>query len=375
MKPRATLILAVIAAVVVVAAWYAGMRPGRTPLRSEARAGEPAFPGIAPKLAAATRVEVKRTGEDVVLERHGDVWGVAEDAGYPAQAGKVHRVLAGLAELRLMEPRTADPAQYNRLGVEDPDKPKADSTLVSVGDAAGAPIATLIVGHRRASGGPDLPEQLFVRRPGEAQSWLAEGRLPVEGDALMWLDRDIVNVDHTKVTAVAVDRDGQHIELVRDGDKLTMKQPAQHPELDAAKLGDVARGLEFLNFLRVQPAAKMPGKELGHSTFTTTGGLTLNVTVNQSGNEIWARFAAAGDGAAKANAEQLDKKLADWAYELGGWKEKALVPAMDDLKAAPPPAPPTASAGPPGAPTPPVAAAPPASPPAQPAAVSQPATK
>ena len=375
MKPRTTLVLAAIAAIVVLAGWYVGIRPGRVAVSNEARAGEPAFPGIAQKLASAARVEVKRTGEDVVLERHGDVWGVAEDSGYPAQAGKVHGVLAGLAELRLMEQRTADPAQYNRLGVEDPDKPKADSALVRVADAGGAPIASLIVGHRRASGGPDLPEQVFVRRPGEAQSWLAEGKLPIDGDALMWLDRDIVNIDHTKVASVAVDRGGQHLDLVRDGDKLAMKQPAQHPELDVAKLGDVARGLEFLNFLRVQPAAKIPGSELGHSTFTTTDGLALNVTVNQSGNEIWARFAAAGDGAAKANAEQLQKKLAGWAYELGGWKEKALVPAMEDLKAPQPPVPPPAAAKPPTA-APPVASAPPAAPPlAKPASATQPAAK
>jgi hypothetical protein len=358
MKPRTTLILAVLAAVVVLAGWYAGMRPGRLPVREQVRAGQPAFPGIAPKLAAATRVEIKRTGEDVVLERHGNVWGVADDSGYPAQPGKVHGVLAGIAELRLVEPRTADPAQYNRLGVEDPDQPKTDSALVKVADATGAPIATLIVGHRRASGGPDLPEQVFVRRPGDAQSWLAEGKLPIDGDALMWLDRDIVNIDHTKVASVAVDRAKEHIELVRDGDKLTMKQPAQHPELDATKVADVARALEFLNFLRVEPAAKMPGSELGRSTFTTTDGLALNVTVNQSGNEIWARFAAAGDGAAKANAERLQKKLADWAYELGGWKEKALVPAMDDLKVPPPAASPPVAAAVPAAPKPAPAAKP-----------------
>ncbi|MBV9756567.1 MAG: DUF4340 domain-containing protein [Alphaproteobacteria bacterium] len=360
MKPRSTLILAAIAAVVILAGWYAGMRPGRVAVRDETRAGQPAFPGIAPKLAAATRVELKRTGEAVVLDRRGDVWGVAEDSGYPAQPGKVHGVLAGLAELQLLEPRTADPAQYNRLGVEDPDKPKTDSTLVTVADADGGKIAALIVGHRRASRGPDMAEQVFVRRPGEAQSWLAEGRLPIDGDALMWLDRDIVNIDHTKVASVAVERGNEHIELVRDGDKLTMKQPAQHPELDTTKVADVARALEFLNFLRVEPAAKMPGSALGRSTFKTADGLALNVTVNQAGNEIWARFAAAGDGAAKPDAEQLQRKLGDWAYELGGWKEKALVPAMDDLKVPPPPAPPVATA--------PTTTSPPALPAAAPAA-------
>ena len=44
------------------------------------------------------------------------------------------------------------------------------------------------------------------------------------------------------------------------------------------------------------------------------------------------RFAASGgkDGAA------LEKRVKGWAYQLGGWKQAALVPAIDDLKAAPP---------------------------------------
>ena len=349
MKPRTALILALVAVLVLVGGWYFGVRTTR-PSASSLAAGQAAFPSAAAALQQAEHIAIQHQGKTTALDRHGDVWGVAEDSGYPAQPSKVHDLLAGLAELRLAERRTADPAQFSRLGVEDPDKPSADSTLVSVSDAQDKPIIALIVGHSRSRGQAGLPDQIFVRRPGEQQSWLAEGRLQIDSDALMWLDREIVNIDHTKVAAVSASRAGQQIELLRDGDKLVMKQPADHPELDAAKLGDVARALEFLTFIRVQPAAKMPGTELGHGEFTTTDGLKLTVTANQSGNEVWAHFTAAGEGAAKDRAEQLEKKLADWAYELGGWKEKALVPSMDDLKAPPPPsaaaAPPVAASGP-----------------------------
>ena len=349
MKPRSVLILAVIAVLVLAGGWYFGARTSR-PSASSLAVGQPAFPNAASALQQAAHIAIQHQGKTTALERHGDIWGVAEDSGYPAQPSKVHDLLAGLAELRLAERRTTDPAQFGRLGVEDPDKANADSTLVSVSDGQDKPIIALIVGHSRSRGQAELPDQIFVRRPGEQQTWLAEGRLQIDNDALMWLDRQIVNIDHTKVAAVSASRAGQQIELVRDGDKLVMKQPAEHPELDPAKLGDVARALEFLSFIRVQPAAKMPGAELGHGEFTTTDGLKLNVTANQSGNEVWAHFAATGDGAAKDRAEQLEKKVADWAYELGGWKEKALVPSVDDLKAPPPPsaaaAPPEAASGP-----------------------------
>lgn len=359
MKPRTSLVLAIIAVVAVLAGWYFGVRKTVT-AASSVVPGQLAFPGLVPRLQQAARIEIRHQGSTLVLERRGDAWGVAEDSDYPARPGKVRDLLAGLAELRLTERRTAEPSQFGRLGVADPGKPNADSSLVSVFDAAGKPIVALIVGHSRMRGQSDLPDQIFVRRPGENQSWLAEGRLPLDDDALMWLDRDIVNIDHTKIVGVAVTRAGQHLDLVRGGDdKLEMKFPPEHPELDEAKLGDVARALEFLSFMRVEPAAKMPGKPLGESTFTTADGLALHVGVNQAGNEIWAHFAAAGNGAAKTAAEQLDRKLTGWAYELGGWKEKVLVPAMDDLKAPPPPAaaptpaaPPTSQAPAPEAPAP-----------------------
>jgi hypothetical protein len=349
MKPRTVLILAVVAVLVLAGGWYFGVRTSR-PSASSLAAGQPAFPNAASAMQQAAHIAIQHQDKTTALERHGDVWGVAEHSFYPALPGKVHDLLAGLAELRLTERRTADPAQFGRLGVEDLDKPNADSTLVSVSDAQDKPIVALIVGHSRSRGQSGLPDQIFVRRPAEAQSWLAEGRLQIDGDPLMWLDRDIVNIDHTKIAAVSSSRGHQQIELARDGDKLVMKQPAEHPELDPVKLADVARALEFLTFIRVQPAAKMPGTELGHGEFTTTDGLKLTVTANQSGNEVWVHFAAAGDGTAKATAEQLENKVADWAYELGGWKEKVLVPSMDDLKAPPPPsaaaAPPVAASGP-----------------------------
>lgn len=337
MKPRTTLVLAVLAVVVIGAAWYFGARTTPAVIASESAAGRPAFPDAAARLQNAAVLELSHQGNKIVLNRKGDVWGVAQDSGYPADTGKVHDLLAGLAGLKLMEPRTADPAEYSRLGVADPGL-NADSTLVRVNDAAGKPIIALIVGHSRTSGMSGLPDQLYVRRPGAAQSWLAEGRLPMEDDALMWLDRIIINIGHAQIARVVSARPGQkQIELVADRGKLEMKQPAQHPPLDPAKLSDVAGSLELLSFLRVQPGTTLPGKELGHSRFTTTDGMTVDVAVNQKANEIWARFVAGGQGKAKAQSTKLEARLGNWIYELGGWKEKTLVPAMDDLAAPPPP--------------------------------------
>ena len=48
----------------------------------------------------------------------------------------------------------------------------------------------------------DLPDQVYVRRPGHKQSWLADGDLQVDADPQLWLDRDIMNLDHAQIAKV-----------------------------------------------------------------------------------------------------------------------------------------------------------------------------
>ena len=48
-------------------------------------------------------------------------------------------------------------------------------------------IAALVAGHSRVRTEGNLPEEVYVRRPDENQSWLAEGKLDVDTDPLSLL--------------------------------------------------------------------------------------------------------------------------------------------------------------------------------------------
>ena len=65
------------------------------------------------------------------------------------QRERVRELLVGLTEVRLLEPRTADPGLYERLGVDEPSKPGSTGLLVRVQDAKSDPLAELVVGRRR----------------------------------------------------------------------------------------------------------------------------------------------------------------------------------------------------------------------------------
>jgi hypothetical protein len=276
---------------------------------------------------------------------------------YPVQAAKLRGMLTALTELRLVEPRTSDPALYSRLGLQDADQKESSADLLRVFDASGHVIAQVLVGHRRVRTAGNVPDEVFVRRPDRAQTWLAEGSLEVDADPQLWLDRDIMNIDHSRIASIVVHRDGTELDFSAQAGKLVLTAPANPPKLEDYKLDDLDRGLELLNFEDVASgkAAVAPkvGDPIGSSVFTTTDGLVVTVTVLKGEKDIWARFAVtasekAKDDKAKDEAAKLNARLSGWTYQLGSWKEASLVPSLDMLKA-PPPTPPAATGAPPAA--------------------------
>ena len=348
MTTRTLIILVVLGVVAIAGGWYFGIAT----LPNEqvaANNGKLMFPDLTPRLQQAAEVEVVHQGRKLVIEKrdqHGQVrWGLQGRGGYPVQETKLRGMLTALTELRLVDQRTSDPKEFSKLGVEDPNSPTSNSNLVRVLDASGKTIAALIVGHRRVRTGGNVPDEVFVRRPNDNQSWLAEGSLDVDSDPQVWLDRDIMNIDHNRIAKVVATRDGATLEFTRTGDKLALTVPANHPKLDNFKLQDVSRALELLTFDDVHPATTPPPNPIGTSVFTTSDGLTVTASVYQAppnpnatpemDQEVLAQFAVTGDGKTKAEADRLQARLSGWTFELGSWKESSLVPSLADLTTAP----------------------------------------
>jgi len=332
MRARTVGLLIGLGILALAGGWYFGT--ATTPNEQTAMSGgQLMFPDLAPKLKDAARVEITHQGKQTIIEKRSDGgWGLASTHDYPVLETKLRGLLTGLTELRLTEPRTSDPAQFGRLGVDDPNGAGSSADLLQVVDGAGKPIVAVIVGHRRARGQPNVPDQVYVRRPDANQAWLAEGSLQIDADPSMWLDREIMNIGHDRIASVVVGQ--QALVFGRVDGKFALTQPADHPKLDDYKVEDVSRALEALTLQTVKADADAPGSEVGHAVFTTDDGLAVTVRVFHADKEVWARFAAAASAdKAKPEADRLNSRLSAWAYEIGSWKEKSLVPAMDDLKA------------------------------------------
>ncbi|MGK7866601.1 DUF4340 domain-containing protein [Falsiroseomonas sp. E2-1-a20] len=296
-------------------------------------ASDLAFPALPQRLGNAASIEVTRHDGTLVVRRAApDRWVLPAKAGYPVRPERVRELLVGLTELRLTEPRTANPEMLDRLGLDDPSRPAATSSLLRVLDAEGAALAELVVGRRRVRVQGNVPESVYVRRPAESQAWLAEGRLPLDSDPNLWIDRDLANLPRDRVRAATIDRTGEPPLVLRRGadtdSPLAVVEPAEPPELDAISLDEVARGFEFLTFLDVREAAALPGERIGTGRFELTDNLRISVTAHKDGETLWALLAAEGD----EEAARLNARWQGWAYQLGQWKEKAFVPRLADLR-------------------------------------------
>lgn len=331
MRAGGVALLAVLGVAAVAGGWYFGT--ATTPdERTAVDGGGLMFPNLASRLAAAAKLEITHQGKQTVIEKRADgAWGVASLHDYPVQDAKLRGLLTDLTELRLKEQRTSDPVAFSRLGVDDPARPDSSADLLRVLDQGGQPILAVIVGHRRVHSQANVPEDVYVRRPDENQSWLAEGSLQVDADPTLWLNRDVMSIAHDRIASVDVG--DQALVFGRADGKFALVQPAEHPALEDYKVDDVARGLEALTFQAVKADADLSASETGHAVFTTADGLAVTVRVFHSDKDVWARFMATGT---KPEADKLNKHVAGWSYQLGAWKEKSLVPTLDDLKAAEP---------------------------------------
>src|SRR5262245_13889534 len=196
MTSRRLLILA-IAAIVAIGAgvWLAG-REGST--GSSAGTGA-LYPELKEQLNSISAVNMFKAGDARVVElkKQGDDWTVSERDNYPADDAKVRKLLVAIADAKLYEQKTANPEAYATLGVEDTTGKGATSLRVEL---VGAPKpVNLIVGKQGVGARSN-----YVRRAGEAQSWLINATIDTSSTPEAWLRKDIIDVGADRMQSTTV---------------------------------------------------------------------------------------------------------------------------------------------------------------------------
>ena len=160
--------------------------------------------GLAAKVTQTARIHIvsKKYGAFDVAFVPMKGWVLPGRANYSASFEEVKRTLVGLAALVTIEPKTARPDWFHYVALDAP--PKGDGTAITLGDAKGRVLASLIVGKTEDIGDPSGAVGLFVRKPGDSQSWLVESVFEPRANPADWMDKQVMDVDRARIQEVDV---------------------------------------------------------------------------------------------------------------------------------------------------------------------------
>lgn len=300
--------------------------------------GAPLAPALAGKVNAIGAIEIRQGETTITLERKGADWKLKERNGFPVNAEKARALAVQLAQAALVEPRTQSKERHHLLELEDPAQPGAKSRRVRVLDANGTVLADIVIGKSKwGAFGSDRPG-VYVRRNGEAQTWLATGDPKPVTELREWVKTTIFEVDATNLRRLAIEHPGEAaVKLERsDGKDATYKVaeiPAGRKMKANANLDAIAAAFSSLELEDMRPLAQTPagpgisvmrieGKDVPSATFR----------LRAEGDAVWVSMEAQGDSdATRKAAEAINARSKGWEFKLPRWKAEAIMKRAADL--------------------------------------------
>jgi len=279
MMRNRNLTLAVAAAVLLIAGGWMALH--RSSQQSGVGGGS-LFTDLGPALGEVTEIRLsKGDGSRTTLRKEAAGWTVVE-RNYPADPARVRELALGLVNMKIVEHKTSDPANYPKLGVEAPDAPTATGTLVEL--VAGQKSWALIVGKNSEGRGQ------YVRKPKDAASALVEPAVAADPDQKRWLDRQLVDVAGAAIHDVSMKpASGAAYTLTRakrgDAEVTLSPVPKGRNAASNMALEAQAEALIAFNFDDVHAAPETPPAQVDHTTFRTFDGQVFEFTGHKEGDK------------------------------------------------------------------------------------------
>jgi hypothetical protein len=301
---------------------------------------------------STVQVETKTASFNIVRAASGE-WKLPDKTNYPADAATLLKAVLGIAKLDLVEMRTARPDWHERLGLGLPKK-GGSGTLVTLKDAKGEVLASLIAGTGVEGASSGGRQAIYVRRANQDQTFVARGNFAVPADQGQWLNKAFVDLARNRVKMAAVkpfkgraysvaraspqDEDFRVVEAIPAGRVL-------RTETEANGVGNALLGLSFED---VAPQSKFDFTAAARAAFVSFDGLTLSLSLIEQGRDVWMTVNAIGTpqpappqapgstapvlkpDVAK-EAEEINKVAAGWAYKIPRYKGVLLSAPLEDL--------------------------------------------
>jgi hypothetical protein len=295
------------------------------------------FPVLMDKMQDVARIEISSRAHgtfDVAFDpRRG--WVMTQHANYPASFEQMRSTVVGLAQLETIMPKTARPEWYRFIGVDAP--PNGGGTLIRLMDSKGAIIAALIMGQTTDIGDTTGAMGLYVRKPGQTQSWLARSVFEPKSDPADWMDKNILDVDRARIAETDVTpASSPPFVIKRDNpeasDFTIENMPPDREETTPGAADAIAAAITGFAFDDVRPASDLEFSGAAKLVTKTFDGLTVTVQTLPANGAIWATVYAEGaTPGAEQEARAIDAHTDGWAYKLPMYKGQLFMTTLDTL--------------------------------------------
>ncbi len=335
MRPTSFAALAVVTVVSLAIALSTYAAQNRWSQASASGAG--LFPGLAAQSAKIARIELKQGDKVLTLARDKESWALADRAGYPAKSEPVRALLAKLARAELVESKTRNKERHALLELEDPAAKGAKSRLLRLLDDKGSVIAEAVIGKKRLDAFGASKSGTYVRKPGEAQTWLSNADLDVPVAVRDWVQPGILDVPSAKIAKVTIEIPGEEpLTITRDAAdaaKFTLVAIPDGKKLkDGAGIDAIVRAAGNIELEDVRKLAAAPTGEVSVAKLEADGGLAVTLKLRKDGEDTWVSIEATGaDGDAKKTAEEITARVQGWEFKVPANKAQSILKRRADL--------------------------------------------
>jgi len=323
---RVGLLLAAGLIIIAFAIWLSSKRH----LERSTQAGDLVIPGLEKSLNAVTQIRLTK-GDDThaTLKKGASNWIVGE-RDYPADSGKVRKLLLDLGALNVVEEKTRSSANYPQLGVEDTNTPKATGTRVAV--VTPEKVYEIIIGK------PSSAKSGFVRIPTAQQALLAAPSITIDADPKRWLDNTLLDISQDRIKEVEEKpAEGTSFKASRekkDQTDFTVSNIPKGRELSSpVAANSMAGSLSALTLDDVHKSSA-PGADakISHALFRTFDGLELDVAGHKDGSHDLITITPHSTAKETADeAQKLTTQLQGWDYEIPSYKYDVIFTSLDSL--------------------------------------------
>lgn len=273
-----------------------------------------------------TRIELKKTGEDIVLEKSGNDWRIAAPEPYTADQDMVNSVASGLSSLtadNVVEQKSSDLGQF---GLGQPSE-----TVVITGH--GGKTLSVFFGDEAPTGG-----QVYAKTSGDNRIFTVASftRSSFDKSVNDLRDKRLLTVDGGSLARVELDAKNQHMEFGKNSEgnwQILKPAPYRADALQVEelirKLRDAKMDLSTSEDDRKKAVAAFPSATLVATAKLTDSAATQQLELRKTkSGDIYARSSAVpgvwkastelSDGMQKSIDDFRNKKLFDFGFDDPG---------------------------------------------------------